>query len=139
MTDLGEEDWTTHLCHGVSETKDETASEVGLPIMANSGDDTTEDHDDTTDGDGKPTSPPICHVRDDEERGDGTQVVSVVHETETGTLRIVKELDPISHVLRVVHHHSGSGQPIVATQTLSSTYPSYPVVADATQRMMHQK
>jgi len=109
VTDLGEQDRGTHLCHRVAETKNKTTSEVGLPVFANSGDDSTENHDDTTDGDRESTAPPICHVWNDEERSDGTKVVGVVHETETGSLWVVKELDPISHVLRVVHHHSGEG------------------------------
>lgn len=124
VTDLSEEDRTTHLSHRVTETEDETTGEVGLPVLANGGDDTTDDHDDTTDGDGKSTSKPVCHVWNNEERADGTEVVSVVHKTETGTLWVVEELDPVSHVLGVVHHHSGDCQSVVTTLSRSSTYPS---------------
>lgn len=106
MGNLSEESWRTDLSHGVTETENETTGKVSLPVVSDSGDDTTDNHDNTADSDWDSTTEPICDVWNNEERSNGTKIVSVVHETQSGTSWVVEERLPVNHVLGVIHHHS---------------------------------
>ena len=78
VSNLGEENGRAHLSHRVAEAQDQATSEVCLPVLANGRDDTTDDHDDTSDGDWQLATPSVCNWWDDEETGNGAEVVGAV-------------------------------------------------------------
>jgi len=78
VSNLGEENGRAHLSHRVAETQDQATSEVCLPVLADGRNDTTNDHDDTSNGDRQLTTPSVCNRWHDEEAGNGTKVVGAV-------------------------------------------------------------
>lgn len=59
MTDLRQKDGRAHLGETVAETENKTTGHVGLPVRSEGRDESTSDHDDTTNGDGNLATPPF--------------------------------------------------------------------------------
>lgn len=110
MADLGKKNRRAHLGERVTETKDETATHVDLPVRREGRDKGTSNHDGAADGDWNLTSGPLGQEGNEEEADDRTDVVHVVHETQAVTGRLIKVVLPSAHLLRRVHHHAEDGQ-----------------------------
>jgi len=78
VSNLGEEDGRAHLSHGVAEAQDQATGEVCLPVLANSRNDTTNDHDDTSNGDGQLATLSVCNWWHDEETGNRAEIIGAV-------------------------------------------------------------
>ena len=106
MADLGEENGRAHLGERVTEPKDKPATHVDLPVRRKGRDKSTSNHDGATDGDWNLATGPLGEERNKEETNDRTDVVHVVHETQSVTGGLVKVSLPVVHLLRRVHHHA---------------------------------
>ena len=106
MADLGKENGRAHLSEGVTETEDEAASEVDLPVGREARDQSTSNHDNAASSDRNLAANSLGEEGHGEEADDGTNVVGVVHETQAVVIGMVKVDLPARHLLRGVHHHT---------------------------------
>lgn len=108
VADLGEKQGRRHLGEGVTETEDETTTEVHLVSVGKGSDATASNHEGAAGGDGGPTAVGIGDVRGDEEGDDGTNVEHVDQDTKLVVILDgnVEELLPLIDLLRDVEQTS---------------------------------
>lgn len=108
MANLGQKNGRAHLSEGVTETENETTSEVDLPCGGETRDEATSNHDSAARGDGNLTTKSLSVEWDDEKRDNGSNVVGVVHQTKAVVIGVVEVDFPARHLLGRVHHHTVS-------------------------------
>ena len=81
MADLGEENRGSHLGQTVTESKNETTSDIHAVSIGESSEETSDNHDRASNSNGNFASPPIGHIWDDWVGGQRTNLVDGIHQT----------------------------------------------------------